>query len=106
MFGRGPDERAKRRRRKVGTPRKPKPGTTGTAVKVPQRLLGPTTFPLDRLLAILGVLLEENDADVRPPTPQYAVPGEYTDVEISRVAIYAQVRGPDRALPSRAPHHN
>ena len=34
MFGRGPDERATPRRRKVGTPRKPKPGTTGTAVKV------------------------------------------------------------------------
>lgn len=34
MFGRGPDERAKRRRRKGGTPRKPKTGSTGGAVKV------------------------------------------------------------------------
>ena len=110
MFGRGPDERAKRRRRKVGTPRKPKPGTTGTAVKVrlsgtavwkkayvgcsrqiPQRLLGPTTFPLDRLIAILGVLLEENDAETRPVAPQYSLPGEYTEMEISRVALYGQV---------------
>ncbi|KAL7284243.1 hypothetical protein ACG7TL_001525 [Trametes sanguinea] len=91
MFGRGPDERARRRRRKVGTPRKPKPGTTGTAVKIPQRLLGPTTFPLDRLIAILGVLLEENDAETRPVAPQYSLPGEYTEMEISRVALYAQV---------------
>ncbi|CDO73355.1 hypothetical protein BN946_scf185008.g118 [Trametes cinnabarina] len=91
MFGRGPDERTRRRRRKVATPRKPKPGTTGTAVKIPQRLLGPTTFPLDRLIAILGVLLEENDAETRPVAPQYSLPGEYTEMEISRVAIYAQV---------------
>ncbi|KAI0635099.1 origin recognition complex subunit 5 C-terminus-domain-containing protein [Trametes polyzona] len=91
MFGRGPDERAKRRRRKLGTPRKPKPGTTGTAVKIPQRLLGPTTFPLDRLIAILGVLLEENDAEARPAAPQYTLPGEYTEMEISRVALYANV---------------
>ncbi|KAI0777624.1 origin recognition complex subunit 5 C-terminus-domain-containing protein [Trametes elegans] len=91
MFGRGPDERAKRRRRKVGTPRKPKPGTTGTAVKVPQRLLGPTTFPFDRLVAILGVLLEENDAETRPVAPQYNLPGEYTEAEISRVALYGNI---------------
>ena len=95
MFGRGLDERAKRRRRKVGTPRKPKPGTTGTAVKIPQRLLGPTAFPLDRLIAILGVLLEENDVDTRPVAPQYTLPGEYTEMEIARVAVYANVRPGD-----------
>jgi len=49
------------------------------------------TVPLDRLLAILGVLLEENDADIRPAAPQYTQPGEYTDMEISRVTIHAQV---------------
>lgn len=90
MFGRGPDER-KRRRRKVGTPRKPKPGTFGTAVKIPQRLLGPTTFPLDRVVAVLGVLLEENDAESRPVAPQYSLPGEYTEMEIARVALFASV---------------
>lgn len=95
MFGRGLDERAKRRRRKVGTPRKPKPGTTGTAVKIPQRLLGPTAFPLDRLIAILGVLLEENDVDTRPVALQYTLPGEYTEMEIARVAVYANVRPGD-----------
>ena len=91
MFGRGPDERAKRRRRGAGTPRKPKPGTTGTAVKVPQRLLGPTTFPLDRMVAMLGVLLEENDVETRLVAPQYSLPGEYTEMEIARVAVYANV---------------
>ncbi|GBE84648.1 predicted protein [Sparassis crispa] len=91
MFGRGPDERTKRRRRKGGSPRKVKPGTTGGSVKIPQRLLGPTTFPLDRLLAILGVLLEEHDVEMRPPAPQYSLPGEYTDMEISRVALYAEI---------------
>lgn len=48
-------------------------------------------FPLDRMIAILGVLLEENDADVRPPAPEYSIPGEYTEIEISRVATFAQV---------------
>ncbi|KAI0943786.1 hypothetical protein AcW1_002864 [Taiwanofungus camphoratus] len=91
MFGRGPDERTKRRRRKGGSPRKLKAGTGTGSVKIPQRLLGPTSFPLDRLLAILGVLLEENDVEMRPPAPQYTLPGEYTDMEISRVAIYAEI---------------
>ena len=35
---------------------------------MPQRLLGPAAFPLDRLLAILGSLMEEHDAGV-PPLP-------------------------------------
>ena len=48
-------------------------------------------FPLDRMTAILGVLLEENDADTRPPAPEYTIPGEYTEMEISRVALFGQV---------------
>ena len=90
MFGRGPDERAKRRRR-GGTPRKPKPGVATVAAKVPQRLLGPLAFPLDRMIAILGVLLEENDAETRLPAPQYGLPGEYTEMEIARTALHANV---------------
>ncbi|KAH8103345.1 origin recognition complex subunit 5 C-terminus-domain-containing protein [Cristinia sonorae] len=89
MLGRGLDERTKRRRKSV-SPRK-KTGVKQSAVKIPQRLLGPLAFPLDRLLAILGVLLEENDAEARPPMPEYTVPGEYTEIEIARVAVYAQV---------------
>ena len=43
------------------------------------------------MTAILGILLEENDVETRPPAPEYNIPGEYTEIEISRVAIYAQV---------------
>lgn len=60
--------------------------------QVPQRLLGPTPFPLDRLIAILGALLEDNDVDTRPHAPQFTIPGEYTDMEITRVHVYASVR--------------
>ncbi|KAI0072526.1 hypothetical protein K474DRAFT_1650853 [Panus rudis PR-1116 ss-1] len=88
MFGRGPDER-KKRKRKGGMVRKT--SARAGATKVPQRLLGPMTFPLDRMIAILGVLLEENDTEIRLPAPEYTVPGEYTEMEISRTAIYAQV---------------
>ena len=108
MFGRGPDERAKRRR-KGGSPRKVSAKAAAVkvsvadqcvglcwlkelAVQISQRLLDPVPFPLDRMIAVLGVLLEENDADARPPAPEHCVPGEYTEMEISRVAIYAQVR--------------
>ena len=48
-------------------------------------------FPLDRMIAILGILLEENDADTRPPAPEYKIPGEYTEMEITRLSVYAQV---------------
>ncbi|KAJ7182827.1 origin recognition complex subunit 5 C-terminus-domain-containing protein [Mycena crocata] len=81
MFGRGQDE--KKRKRRVY-----KNSVKGGVAKVPQRLLGPNPFPLDRLLAILGALLEENDVDQRLPAPEYTIPGEYTDLETARVGIY------------------
>ncbi|GLB40919.1 putative origin recognition complex (ORC) subunit 5 C-terminus [Lyophyllum shimeji] len=83
MFGRGLDEKKRKRRSR-------KTMKSGQA-KVPQRLLGPLAFPLDRLLAILGALLEENDAETRLPAPEYTIPGEYTDVETSRVGIYSAI---------------
>jgi origin recognition complex subunit 5 len=43
------------------------------------------------MIAILGALLEENDADSRPIVPELMIPGEYTDMEISRVAIFSAV---------------
>ena len=43
------------------------------------------------MTAILGVLLEENDADTRVSVPDFELPGEYTEMEISRAAVYAQV---------------
>ncbi|KAG6868402.1 hypothetical protein C0993_003638 [Termitomyces sp. T159_Od127] len=83
MFGRGLDEKKRKRRARKMT----KSGPT----KIPQRLLGPVAFPLDRLLAILGALLEENDVETRLPAPEFTIPGEYTDMEISRVAVYSAV---------------
>lgn len=106
MFGRGLDERKKKRKgggpRKVGgksTVAKVSPklrahlihSTADHFAQVPQRLLGPATFPIDRLIAILGVLLEENDVELRPHAPQFTIPGEYTDMEIGRVQVYAAV---------------
>lgn len=43
------------------------------------------------MIAILGALLEDNDVDTRIPHPEFTIPGEYTDMEISRVAIYNAV---------------
>ncbi|KAG8220677.1 OPT oligopeptide transporter protein-domain-containing protein [Butyriboletus roseoflavus] len=88
MFSRGPEERRKKRR-KSSSPKKS--GGVQTVVKASQRLLGPATFPLDRLLAILGSLLEENDYETRPHDPRFELPGEYTDMEIGRIYIYAKI---------------
>ncbi|KAJ7743175.1 putative origin recognition complex, subunit 5-like protein [Mycena metata] len=81
MFGRAVDEKKRKRRSHKSSA---KSGTT----KAPQRVLGPNSFPLDRLIAILGALLEENDVDQRLPAPEYLIPGEHTDMEIARVGIY------------------
>ncbi|OAX34000.1 putative origin recognition complex, subunit 5-like protein [Rhizopogon vinicolor AM-OR11-026] len=97
MFGRGADKQKRRRRRSAS----PKKVGTQTAVAkvllslfltiVSQRLLGPLVFPLDRLLAILGSLLEENDVEYRPHDSRFGFPGEYTDMELGRVHIYAAI---------------
>ncbi|KAF9221234.1 small oligopeptide transporter [Gyrodon lividus] len=86
MFGRGAEERKKKRRKSV-SPKK----MQMSVVKISQRLLGPATFPLDRLLAILGALLEENDFESRPHDPRFELPGEYTDMEIGRIHVYAAI---------------
>lgn len=85
MFGRGLDEK-KRRRRNVKVQTKAKGPS-----KVPQHLLGPNPYSLDRMIAILGALLEENDVDSRLPMPELVIPGEYTDMEISRVGIHSAI---------------
>jgi len=63
---------------------------------------------VDRVLAILGILLEEYDADSRPPAPEYKLPGEYSDMEIRRVTTYSGVcRSPfwlDLRLTQRVDH--
>jgi origin recognition complex subunit 5 len=48
-------------------------------------------FPLDRLLAILGILLEGYDVDTRLPAPHITLPGEYTELEIGRAQVYGIV---------------
>ncbi|KAJ7489192.1 putative origin recognition complex, subunit 5-like protein [Mycena latifolia] len=68
MFGRGLDEKKRKRRVRKATVK------SGTA----KRVLGPNPFPLDRLIAILGALLEENDADHRT----------FFGMEIAQVGIY------------------
>ncbi|KAH7925660.1 hypothetical protein BV22DRAFT_1194968 [Leucogyrophana mollusca] len=88
MFGRGADER-KKRRRKGGSPKKSR--SQSAVAKIPQRLLGPAAFPLDRLLAILGALLEENDVETRPHAAEYKLSGEYTEMEVGRAQVYAAI---------------
>jgi origin recognition complex subunit 5 len=63
--------------------------------QVPQRLLGPSPFPLDRMLAILGVLLEEYDAEARAEGGMYQqqlVPGAHTELAIQRTSVLGTVR--------------
>lgn len=61
--------------------------------QVPQRLLGPSPFSLDRLIAILGVLLEEYDVDERQTldSSPYNFPGEETEMELQRTSVYSSV---------------
>lgn len=87
MFGRGPDERKKR---KGGGTRKAR-GRAPAVSKLPQRLTGPVPAPLDRILAILGVLLEENDVETRPPGGGHFLPGEQTDLELARVQVMSTI---------------
>jgi origin recognition complex subunit 5 len=61
-------------------------------MQIPQRLSGPAPFPLDRLIAILGILLEDNDVETRPPALEFVFPGEYTEMEIGRTQVFALVR--------------
>ncbi|KAG7440099.1 uncharacterized protein BT62DRAFT_976133 [Guyanagaster necrorhizus] len=90
MFGRGLDEKKRKRRRITKAPSaKIKSGP----IKIPQHFLGPAVFPLDRMLAILGALLEENDNDdnFRPSKIDFSIPGEYTDMEVSRVGVCSTI---------------
>jgi hypothetical protein len=44
------------------------------------------------MIAILGALLEENDIDGRLIPRQFSIPGEFTDMEITRVGVFSAVR--------------
>jgi origin recognition complex subunit 5 len=60
--------------------------------KLPQRLVGPAAFPLDRMNAILATLLEEHDLETRAIGPEFTQPGEYTETELMRVHTSGAVR--------------
>ncbi|KAL0956951.1 hypothetical protein HGRIS_003052 [Hohenbuehelia grisea] len=87
MFGRGVDERTrgKRRRRGGGAGRKGGRGAS-KATKIPQRLVGPSPFPLDRLLALLGALLEEHDVDDNDIHEE-----GHTDIEVGRAGVLGAI---------------
>ncbi|TFY54403.1 hypothetical protein EVG20_g9717, partial [Dentipellis fragilis] len=89
MFARGRDD--SRKKRKGGGTRKPRAKASDGAAKVAQRLLGPLPFPLDRLLAVLAILLEEYDLDTREVDPEMSLPGEYTEMEVGRVHVYGTI---------------
>ncbi|KAA1472762.1 hypothetical protein DENSPDRAFT_801542 [Dentipellis sp. KUC8613] len=89
MFARGRDD--SRKKRKGGGTRKPRAKASEGAAKVAQRLLGPVPFPLDRLLAILAILLEEYDLETRQVGPEMSLPGEYTEMEVGRVHVYGTI---------------
>lgn len=83
MFGRGLDEKKRKPRRKT------RPGAGNSKkIQIPAEYSGPSPFPLDRLVAMLGVLLEENDPS---SDPRLTIPGEATDMEISRIWVYSSV---------------
>ena len=64
--------------------------TTGGLTKVAQRLLRATSFTLDRTLAILGALFEE-DSRIHAHASEFSIQGEETDMEILCVAGNAEL---------------
>ena len=59
-------------------------------------MLGPTPFPLDRMLAILGALIEDNDGEAQARLDMAGstdIPSDqWTDIETSRAGIFGTVR--------------
>ncbi|KAH9177639.1 putative origin recognition complex, subunit 5-like protein [Lactarius sanguifluus] len=83
MFARSRETRSRRRR--GGGTRKAPQRSGSTPAKVPQRLAGPASFPLDRMSAILAILLEEYDLESRVINKEFTQLGEYTEMELVRV---------------------
>ncbi|KAH9006447.1 putative origin recognition complex, subunit 5-like protein [Lactarius hatsudake] len=83
MFARSRETRSRRRR--GGGTRKAPQRSGSTPAKVPQRLAGPASFPLDRMSAVLAVLLEEYDLESRVISKEFTQLGEYTEMELVRV---------------------
>ncbi|KAH8107296.1 origin recognition complex subunit 5 C-terminus-domain-containing protein, partial [Phellopilus nigrolimitatus] len=95
MFGRGADERSKRKR-KGGGARKTKPGAVAkvshSLMVLPQRLIGPMTFPYDRLVAILGSLLREYDESEQTGQSFKYVFGLKEETDVYRVQTSASIQ--------------
>jgi len=75
-----------------GVTLKTKKKNNNRSYQLPQRLVGPAAFPLDRMNAILATLLEEHDLDSRAIGPEFTQPGEYTETELMRVHTSGAVR--------------
>lgn len=89
MFARSRETRSKRRR---GGGTRKAPQRSGSApAKVPQRLAGPAAFPVDRMSAILAVLLEEYDLETRTISKEFTQLGEYTEMELVRVHTFGAI---------------
>ncbi|VDC07126.1 unnamed protein product [Peniophora sp. CBMAI 1063] len=87
MFG----SAAERRRKRKGGGAVRQRASRNTKTAVPQRLLGPTTFPLDRMMAILGFLLDAYDLDHQKPGREFFMAGSYTELELGRVHVYGAI---------------
>ncbi|KAI5117604.1 hypothetical protein M0805_006717 [Coniferiporia weirii] len=88
LLGRGGSE-GSRRKRKGGGTRKSKAGST---TKLPQRLIGPMSFPYDRLVAILGSLLQEYDELKQTGKPLEDNASLKAETDVYRVQTSSTVR--------------
>ncbi|THH05550.1 hypothetical protein EW145_g4711 [Phellinidium pouzarii] len=88
MFGRGADERLRRKRKGGGT----KKSRPGTIAKLPQRLIGPMSFPYDRLISILGSLLQEYDESKQLGQPFEDIVSLKAETDVYRVQTSASIR--------------
>ncbi|KAG8860321.1 hypothetical protein FRB96_003970 [Tulasnella sp. 330] len=94
MFGRMPDGLS-RKKRKGGGWKSKGPGRKTTAAKVPQVLLGPNNFTLERFLALYGALIVEHGDGADTDSHSFfdsesRRPGE-VEVEVHRAGILMMV---------------
>ncbi|KAL7410586.1 origin recognition complex subunit 5 C-terminus-domain-containing protein [Mrakia frigida] len=87
FFGRGRWEGGGKKKKGGGTRKATSGGRKGTVAKIPQTILGPKPFPLDRLIAIFGSLLAEHD---RPDSS--ALRDEQWEEEVGEIMASVSVR--------------
>ncbi|EPQ51438.1 hypothetical protein GLOTRDRAFT_140895 [Gloeophyllum trabeum ATCC 11539] len=95
MVYRGSEGDRKRRRRRRSSVLASPSKKDGGAVKIPQRLLGPTTFPLDRMLAIMGNLMIEHEEELDFGGDEWEMEGlgreRNAEVEVGRVGVLGAI---------------